>query len=427
MGQEYADRSNNFRLFIEDPVDIRRDKEGINKLRARYGPNGSEQDIQFQRAAPTSPAFKKWFGDSKLTDESGQPLIMYRGRKVNPNEITTPIWVTPSAPMANFYAGNEAGAINSESLKNTVVQNISESGLQKLNADYTETYEAVMRLDEKLGAMAGSLDENFFTQLDGFGRPINSIARALMDGRVGKANDVESTIDALESYKSPDDAPSEHRYFIDYQKAAQWLRDNAKELSKTMLPYLRALTRKEQLVDKIYELHHQILNVTVQGGYVEPLYVRLTNPYYTGNEMEIFNLDDEKAARLKAQGYDGMVWDAQAEGGGYSLNETLKDIRKGRHHLGLEIAVFDANQIKSATGNRGTYSLESDDIREQRAAPLQSSAAQIFWNRELDRVGIEDSTIRRVMSTMPPRKLPDQGSAGTCRRAGTGEEAVRRR
>jgi hypothetical protein len=32
-----------------------------------------------KRAAPDTPAFRKWFGDSKVVDESGEPLVVYHG------------------------------------------------------------------------------------------------------------------------------------------------------------------------------------------------------------------------------------------------------------------------------------------------------------------------------------------------------------
>jgi hypothetical protein len=36
-------------------------------------------DVNFQPTAPDTPAFKKWFGDSKVVDADGQPKIYYHG------------------------------------------------------------------------------------------------------------------------------------------------------------------------------------------------------------------------------------------------------------------------------------------------------------------------------------------------------------
>ena len=37
------------------------------------------QDINAMQAAPDTPAFKRWFGDSKIVDENGEPMVVYHG------------------------------------------------------------------------------------------------------------------------------------------------------------------------------------------------------------------------------------------------------------------------------------------------------------------------------------------------------------
>lgn len=64
---------------------------------------------------PTSktdtPAFKKWFGDSKVVDGSGKPLVVYHGTNVDIKEFggegrRAVTWVTPDSGLANnFVAG----------------------------------------------------------------------------------------------------------------------------------------------------------------------------------------------------------------------------------------------------------------------------------------------------------------------------------
>jgi len=39
--------------------------------------------MAYQRKAPFSEAFKKWFGDSKVVDENGEPLVVYHGTKAD--------------------------------------------------------------------------------------------------------------------------------------------------------------------------------------------------------------------------------------------------------------------------------------------------------------------------------------------------------
>lgn len=66
-------------------------------------------DIRYQRAQQETPEFKNWFGDSKVVDEQGKPLVVYHGTskdvdftsfKGNKNGI----WFTPDPKIASDYA-----------------------------------------------------------------------------------------------------------------------------------------------------------------------------------------------------------------------------------------------------------------------------------------------------------------------------------
>ena len=47
-------------------------------------PDDGNSDTRFQIAPPTdSEAFKRWFGDSKVVDKNGQPLVVYHGTKAD--------------------------------------------------------------------------------------------------------------------------------------------------------------------------------------------------------------------------------------------------------------------------------------------------------------------------------------------------------
>jgi hypothetical protein len=69
------------------------------------------------KAPPTdSAAFKKWFGDSKVVDENGEPLVMYHGTgadvtafdaqnpRMRNGKLGKGIYLTPSTQKANFFA-----------------------------------------------------------------------------------------------------------------------------------------------------------------------------------------------------------------------------------------------------------------------------------------------------------------------------------
>jgi len=62
-----------------------------------------------------TPAFKKWFGESKVVDDKGQPMVMYHGTPANieqfipqdPTGRSKAIFVSPDPKFAEGFAGGE--------------------------------------------------------------------------------------------------------------------------------------------------------------------------------------------------------------------------------------------------------------------------------------------------------------------------------
>ncbi|MDP1931891.1 MAG: LPD38 domain-containing protein [Gammaproteobacteria bacterium] len=52
-----------------------------------------------------SPEFKRWFGDSKVVDENGEPLRVYHGTDKNVDSFKPGSWFAQSAELANKYVG----------------------------------------------------------------------------------------------------------------------------------------------------------------------------------------------------------------------------------------------------------------------------------------------------------------------------------
>ena len=64
------------------------------------------------RKAPETPAFKRWFGDSKIVNDDGTPRVMYHGSRKDFSEPTTrsnrnAFFVTPDENFASKYALND--------------------------------------------------------------------------------------------------------------------------------------------------------------------------------------------------------------------------------------------------------------------------------------------------------------------------------
>ena len=65
---------------------------------------------KFSLRAPTTPEFKRWFGDSKIVDADGKPLLMYHGTSKDVEDFTrkekrgTPIFLTSDPRFADRFA-----------------------------------------------------------------------------------------------------------------------------------------------------------------------------------------------------------------------------------------------------------------------------------------------------------------------------------
>lgn len=69
----------------------------------------SNKDIRYSLAQTKTPEFKRWFGDSKVVDENGEPLVVYHGTSKDKdfksfNVGTRGSWFTTSPDEASSYA-----------------------------------------------------------------------------------------------------------------------------------------------------------------------------------------------------------------------------------------------------------------------------------------------------------------------------------
>lgn len=107
--------------FVEYNNEARR-AEAVVKLRAELSERG--ENVLFQESAPVdqteTPEFKRWFGDSKVVDAEGKPLVVYHGTKgsfdsfdpLATGSATDSGWYgsgfyfTPNPNTASVYAAN---------------------------------------------------------------------------------------------------------------------------------------------------------------------------------------------------------------------------------------------------------------------------------------------------------------------------------
>lgn len=92
----------------------RRGRDRLDNIYGAYRYRVRELETQrplfSNRAAPDTPAFREWFGDSKVVNEDGTPKIMYHATHKSFNAFARSfrgaIFVTPSAEFANEYIEN---------------------------------------------------------------------------------------------------------------------------------------------------------------------------------------------------------------------------------------------------------------------------------------------------------------------------------
>jgi hypothetical protein len=211
-------------------------------------------------------AFKRWFGDSKVVDADGKPLVVYHGSSTQGIDIFDP---------------SKAGDVQTSDWGKGIYFTPS-----KGQADgYRE--EAAVRSDKE--------DERLWGEYEAAAKRLGTTP--MMAGiDLGHGSDAYNSLN-------------------EYEK--RW-RDN------------RTAVRKRSDL-----------------GHVYSAYLRLEKPLdYTYEGMT----DPFLSERAKAQGHDGIII---------------------RHDDGSidEIVVFRPEQIKSATGNRGTFNPESKSIIEQPRSP----------------------------------------------------------
>jgi hypothetical protein len=97
---------------------FRKAERGELKAEAAPAPEG---EVKPSLRAPQTEAFKKWFGNSKVVDESGDPLVVYHGtasdftefRRTRSGEFGPAIYTTDSAREAGEYGvGQQQPGVN---------------------------------------------------------------------------------------------------------------------------------------------------------------------------------------------------------------------------------------------------------------------------------------------------------------------------
>ena len=320
-----------------------------NQVKSATGNFGTfsktNDDIRFSAHMTETEAFKRWFGDSKVVDAQGKPLVVYhgtrrafsvfakgkpRGALGNPEGI----YFTSDRREAEQFAEDVDGGMDEKSRIVPVYLSIKseQDGLIRKREDGTTEY-IVFQPEQIKSAIGnrGTFDpENpdiryssrtgtpEFKRWFGDSKVVDANGKPLMV-YTGTSKDVD-----FKSFKMP--------------KNGVWFTTRPDVASSYALDNDSKDTKYNPETRRYEEVN--------TAARVIPAYLRIEKPYkLTQEEYDRINTDNYRAAQgrvfdeIRARGYDGIDW-----GGG------------------IWVAIKEPAQIKSAVGNRGTFDPRKTDI-----------------------------------------------------------------
>ncbi len=333
-----------------------------------------------------NPNFVTWFGSSKVVDSKGQPLVVYHGSQrvdrignyFDPRRAT-------SGPMSYFTSDPEIASGYASDKKDTSL---------KGNSNY---------------------DDWFLIKVPGYRNPKSVFSREYWWYLKNRQPDTINYIEKVAPYIHEDEQES-GKFYIDTSKASPMPLDSFQwELRQKHGNYLAALGEvwlisgvlfnseidflKILELIGIYNVQYESPEVTRSG--IIPVYLRIEHPLDTSNIPEAVVKSLQIAAKQTRQGTQvGLgvdYWDKKYRSPSMWMAQLIQDIQSGKKYAwtsipdwvtqvlkntgydgiideggkyrGVRHAVyipFYPNQIKSAIGNVGTYSLNSNKIDESK-------------------------------------------------------------
>lgn len=361
--------------------DVRDKYEGTDEW--MKAPNGSDTNLTEQQWLQVrTPAFKEWFGDwegdpenaSKVIDDNGEPMVVYHG---TPNE---------------FYEFN-----------------ISRLGKRTNNLGHFGKGFYFTPDRETAGRYAGYRDD--------MGREARRLGSTIHEGYLNIKNPFYDSYENLKPYlddvgvqKIQDGIDKDYleKHILSYDPALQILIDDVNNSKR----YPDGDNTYEQ-----YKKNGGKLSDEYQSGvplnYDELAGLLFGNIHLTMSEREIDSIQEMMGAipdKYISVGFSGKPTLAEATSYGQKDNGITENIMSdgfdgvihapdGVQKKYIEYVAFNANQIKSATNNAGTFDSNNNDIRYSRAAGM---------NDQLDPRNIARESMTRLYdwaSSAPPGKL----------------------
>ena len=395
-----------------------------------------------READQQTPNFLKWFGDSKVVDEKGKPLVVYHGTgsdfsSFDVKKIATAtdggvlgkgFYFTTNAALADSYAAQSASFGKSGatvlpvylSIKNPFFAGGGSAPMEAMRkiagnrpANMTSPegdawgkklreglialgYDGVMDTDSRSGAIYANEIVAFYPEQiksaignNGDYSLTNSDISKSLRGAIKEATDNFKKWFKNSKVKDDDGKPKV-MYHATPEDFTEFKPGGKDETISGPAIWLSPYADTQAAAHNIGRKKGQ----PREGTNVMPVYVRMERPLVIDDmtslefarsaygNSEFPQLISKKAvADMKEDGYDGIQFDGEALGWGDRSNETI---------------VFDANQIKSAIGNNGEYSLTEADIRKSLGG---TKAAKPTIGEKLRAAGQEAYQKRKPLDT----------------------------
>ena|GEM_PF-2244612 len=286
---------------------------------------------------------------SKIVDENGEPLVVYHGTrgafsvfdrsKGGQTQTASRVgfWFTPTKSFAqNFALGTWWGEGSANvidgfiSLRNPKIYDttLSDDALNK------EIRQQMSIIDKEMSSIIEKYKDTYWKTSQGAeGKVYKYLWELVLHYRVDNPILENKKAEAEKASKESERALQIYQDVVKYKK----LRDEHKELENRRYDNIYTDAFEKFRTD-IYKMAGKNADDANSGG--------------LGRGVK--NLDEaveRYRQELLAQGYDGII---------------IRNTRYDRSIAGgnnTQYVVFDSNQIKSATGNVGTFSEKTDDIR----------------------------------------------------------------
>lgn len=253
-----------------------------------------EEELVGKQHPIQTPQFQRWFGKSKVVDDSGRPLVVYHGTTA-PEDFNTFAVGEPQTDEADEYyrvgsGGDPTTFLGSHFAKEVEVANKFAKGLygeREGSQTFNRVYPVYLKLE----------------------KPYEVDERKMQNELWSQKSDSDFVIQALEEAAGGDPAKAE-KYDARYERSANFRND---------------INRKAATIEA--EGDEPSFEVTQS----------LANAY---------------RSQLREQGYDGIVYRNDMEGG-------------------TSYVIFDPEQVKSATGNEGAFNPKDPDITAALNVPIE--------------------------------------------------------